>query len=143
MHTFEPTVPQEFQANLGYIGRSCQREGGRERGRHTFMPQDTCVRMLIIAISIIAKSWKEPKYPAPAGCIVVQSYNRMLYCEGNEGAMGLLSQIVCLSKTVLIETGKNACSVSLLIELKTGRAHHTAGDSNTEVTLYREAESKF
>ena len=51
--------------------------------------------------------------------------------------MVLLSQIAYRAKTVLIETGKNACSVCLLRELKTGRTHHAAADSNSEVTPYR------
>lgn len=51
--------------------------------------------------------------------------------------MVLLSQIAYRAKTVLTETGKNACSVRLLRELKTGRTHHAAAHSNSEVTPYR------
>jgi len=36
MHAFEPSVPQEFQAHLGNIERSHQREGGRERQAYTY-----------------------------------------------------------------------------------------------------------
>lgn len=60
--------PPGVPGQLGNIERSHQREGGGERGRRAFMPQDAWVRMLIIVISIIAKSWNEPKYLPPAGC---------------------------------------------------------------------------
>lgn len=104
------------------------------------MPQDTWVRMLIIAVSIIAKSWKEPKYLPPAGCTVAKSYNTMLCCKGNERAMALLSQTVYLAKS-RVDRNRKECMwcESFDTELKMGRTCHTAGDSSMEVRLFRKS----
>lgn len=56
--------------------------------------------------------------------------------------MVLLSQIAYRAKTVLIETEKNACSVRLLRELKTGRTHHAAADSNSKSNTVQKISSR-